>query len=150
MRGRRHEQGHAVTMTEKINGSCLCARVAFVITGPIEAFHWCHCSRCRKETGSAHASNLFIRPETFGWLRGESLVKRFDLPEAERFATAFCTHCGSSLPYLNRTGTHIIVPAGVLDAEPGIDPQDNIFWGSRAAWYEAGVAARKFDEGPER
>jgi hypothetical protein len=136
-------------MLDRITGSCLCARVAFEITGPIEAFHWCHCSRCRKDTGSAHASNLFIRPESLGWLRGESLVKRFDLPEAERFATAFCTQCGSPAPYLNRTGTYVIVPAGILDDEPRFDPQDNIYWKSRASWYDAGLTAPKFDEGPD-
>lgn len=136
-------------MSEPIRGGCLCGGVAYEVTGPIEAFHWCHCSRCRKETGSAHASNLFTRPDGLTWLRGEELVKRFDLPEAERFSRAFCAHCGSPAPYLNRTGTHVIIPAGTLDVDPGVPPRDNIFWGSRAEWYEAGVAAKRYEEGPD-
>lgn len=46
-------------MEQRVKGSCLCGRVTFVVSGPFEAFHWCHCSRCRKDTGSAHASNIF-------------------------------------------------------------------------------------------
>lgn len=136
-------------MSKQITGRCLCREVAFRITGPIEAFHWCHCSRCRRETGSAHAANLFTTADGVEWLRGEELVKRFDLPEAKRFSRAFCAQCGSPMPYLSRTGTHMIISAGVLDEDPGVPPQDNIYWGSRATWYDAGLAARHFDEGPD-
>lgn len=136
-------------MSEQITGGCLCGEVAFTVTGPFDAFHWCHCSRCRKDTGSAHAANLFTRPDALTWVRGEDLVKRFDLPSAKRFSRAFCTQCGSPAPYLNRTATHLIVPAGTLDGDPGVVPQDNIYWGFRAPWYEAGIAAVRCEEGPE-
>lgn len=137
-------------MAERITGGCLCGMVAFEVSGPFTAFHWCHCTRCRKDTGSAHAANLFTRPASIRWLGGENTVRRFDLPEAERFAKAFCEHCGSPVPYVNRSGTHLIVPAGSLDSDPGIVPQDNIHWGSRASWYEAGVEAPRYhDEPPE-
>lgn len=135
-------------MTERITGGCLCGTVAFELSGPFSAFHWCHCSRCRKDTGSAHAANLFTRPESVRWLGGENAVRRFDLPEADRFAKAFCERCGSPVPYINRSGTHLIVPAGCLDVDPGIVPQDNIHWGSRASWYEAGVSAPRYDNEP--
>lgn len=135
-------------MSESISGSCLCGRVSFTVTGPFDAFHWCHCSRCRKDTGSAHASNVFTRPGHIEWLGGEDLVRRFDLPEAKRYAKAFCTHCGSPVPYLNRSGTALIIPAGTLDRDPGIPPGDNIHWSSRAPWYEAGLAAARYDEDP--
>lgn len=135
-------------MNEQFPGSCLCGKVSFEVSGPFAAFHWCHCSRCRKDTGSAHASNLFAKPESIRWLNGEDMVRRFDLPEAERFAKAFCARCGSPVPYVNRSGTHLIVPAGTLDVEPGIDPQDNIHWGSRASWYEPGIKAPRYEDEP--
>lgn len=135
-------------MGEQVSGGCLCGTVTFEVTGPFEAFHWCHCSRCRKDTGSAHASNVFARPGSIRWLSGADAVKRFDLPEAQRFAKAFCVHCGSPVPYVNRSGTHLIVPAGALDTDPGLAPQDNIHWQSRAAWYDAGVAAPRYESEP--
>lgn len=136
-------------MDQQLKGSCLCGRVKFVVSGPFQEFHWCHCSRCRKDTGSAHASNIFARPDSVEWLSGRDRVKRFDLPEAERFAKAFCTECGSPVPYVNRSGTYLIVPAGSVDEAPDIVPDDHIHWRSRAPWYDAGINAVKYDNEPD-
>ena len=123
-------------MEEKLaSGSCLCGAVRYEITGHLGIFQYCHCSRCRKFTGSAHAANLLVSPEQFRWVEGEARVGRFEHPEARHFATCFCTVCGSSLPWLGKTGKAVIVPAGTLDDDPGIRPFQNIFWGSRAVWY---------------
>ncbi len=136
-------------MGKGIRGSCLCGQVSWTVTGPFDAFHLCHCSRCRKATGSAHAANIFTRPENITWLSGQALIKRFDLPEAERFAKCFCTHCGSTVPYLGRTGQYLVIPAGALDEDPGIAPLDNIFWADRAGWYDDGLKSEKFDAYPK-
>jgi len=63
-------------------GSCLCGAVRFEIAPPSVAFRYCHCSRCQKVTGAAHAANLFVPMGQFKWLAGESLAKRFNLPGA--------------------------------------------------------------------
>ena len=136
-------------MNKEIAGSCLCGEVQFIIWGPFNAFHLCHCSRCRKDTGSAHAANIFTQPGNIRWLSGEEFVKRYDLPTAERFAKCFCTNCGSPVPYLSRDNRFLIIPAGSLDADPEIQPQDHIFWKDRADWYEAGLTATRFDEYPK-
>jgi hypothetical protein len=52
-------------------GSCLCGSVHYEFTGNMGIFQYCHCSRCRKVTGSAHAANLFVAPEQFHWVQGE-------------------------------------------------------------------------------
>ena len=38
-------------------GKCLCGVVQFRISGEFESFFLCHCSRCRKDSGSAHSAN---------------------------------------------------------------------------------------------
>jgi len=118
-----------------VSGSCLCGAVKYEISGPIKIFQYCHCSRCRKFTGSAHASNLFVSPDEFKWLKGEDSVGRFEHPDAKHFATCFCKNCGSSLPWKNQSETIVVVPAGTLDDDPGLKPTQNIFWDSRAVWY---------------
>ena len=106
-----------------VTGSCLCHNVRYEITGHLGIFQYCNCSRCRKFTGSAFASNLLVKPEQFRWLQGAELVGHYTLPEAKHFATAFCRQCGSSLPWLAQTGRAVIVPAGTLDDDPQIRPQ---------------------------
>lgn len=136
-------------MPETLRGSCLCGEVQFETWGPFQGFNLCHCSRCRKSTGSAHASNLFTAPENIRWLQGGEQVRRYDLPTAERFARCFCGNCGSPLPYLRRDGVALIIPAGCLDETPPLVPGATIFWPDRADWYEAGLQAPHFDTYPE-
>ena len=133
-----------------MQGSCLCGQVAYQIEPPFKIFQYCHCSRCRKFTGSAHAANLFVPPEQFRWLRGEALVGRFEQPDAKYFATAFCKNCGSSLPWAVQGGRNIVVPAGTLDEDPGIRPQQNIFWESRGCWFDETADLPKFSEFPPK
>jgi hypothetical protein len=133
-----------------VTGSCLCRKVSYEITGNLGVFQYCHCSRCRKFTGSAHAANLFVAPGDFHWLAGEEYVGRYDPQETRYFATAFCNNCGSSLPWLSKSGKVVIVPAGTLDEDPGIRPDKNIFCASRPAWYTSAAELPEHDEGPPR
>jgi len=134
----------------KVSGSCFCKKVNYEITGNMGVFQYCHCSRCQKVSGSAHASNVFVTPGDFNWLSGEDSVGRYDPPETKYFATSFCKNCGSSLPWLSKSGQVVIVPAGSLDDDPGIRPSKNIFCGSRSAWYTAASSLPEHEEGPPR
>jgi len=133
-------------MSKTTRGSCLCQAVTYQFQGPEYIFQYCHCSRCRKFTGSAFASNILVDPKQFEWLSGEDLVGQFDHPDAKHFATCFCKQCGSSLPWLSQSGTAIIIPAGTLDEDPGIKPTQNIFWKDRAPWCASVDALPQYDE----
>lgn len=131
---------------EALPGSCLCGSVRFEVKPPFSVFRYCHCSRCRKATGSAHAANLFLPRGQLTWLSGEALIRRFDLPGAKRFAVCFCTECGTRVPH-KVTGTeNYLVPAGILDAGPDARPTNSNFWGSRAPWYVETTALPKHEE----
>ncbi|MFL0805241.1 MAG: GFA family protein [Agarilytica sp.] len=119
-----------------VQGTCLCGDVHYEIAGNLGVFQYCHCSRCRKFTGSAHGANLLVAPTDFTWTAGESKVGRFEHGDAKHFATSFCQRCGSSLPWLTQSGKAVVVPAGSLDDHPGIEPMHNIYYASRASWYQ--------------
>ena len=131
-------------------GRCLCHQVSYAIWGHLGLFQYCHCSRCRKFTGSAFAANLLVAPDDFRWLSGEEFVGRYELGDAEHFATSFCTRCGSSLPWLAKSGKVVVVPAGTLDDDPGIQPLQNVFWDSRAGWYAEPDALPKYAQLPPK
>jgi hypothetical protein len=129
-----------------VRGSCLCGGVAYTIQGSIAEIRNCHCSRCRKARGAAHASNIFVAPGSFGWVRGEELLESFKVPEARRFVQVFCRVCGSSLP---RTGLeYVVIPAGTLDDDPGARARVHIFCGSKAPWYEITDGLPQHEEYP--
>lgn len=134
----------------QVTGSCLCKKVTYAIRGNLGIFQYCHCSRCRKFTGSAFASNLLVSPDDFIWLKGEEFVGRHELEGAKHFATSFCKNCGSSLPWLAKSGKAVVVPAGTLDGDPEIRPFQNIFCGSRAIWYKEPSSLPEYDELPPK
>jgi len=137
-------------MTEiKVKGSCLCGSVKYEIKGEGVAFYHCHCTRCRKATGTGHASNLLVSPDTsIHWLQGEELLKRYKVPEAERYFTNFCSNCGSPMPRVVHELDAVVLPAGSLDNEPEIMPQARIFWDSRVDWSCSNDGIPVFSEYP--
>ncbi|MGJ8528088.1 GFA family protein [Maritalea sp.] len=135
-------------MNDKIAGSCLCGSVTFDVENQFRNFYFCHCSQCRKITGSAHASNLFAAPDAVTWHTGQGDVETFRHP-TRSIAKAFCKKCGSGLPYVNLKKTFTIVPAGSLDETPDKDQGKRIFWHDRAPWHDWIKDAPAFDEFPK-
>lgn len=115
------------------SGSCLCGAVRFEVVGTFERFYLCHCEHCRKDTGSAHAANLFASRAVLRWLVGEEHVRRFQLP-GTRHVKSFCDTCGSALPSASSATSPLVVPAGSLDGPTDRVPDAHLFVASRAAW----------------
>jgi hypothetical protein len=132
-----------------MNGGCLCGAVRYQVSGEAQRFYHCHCRRCRKATGTGHASNLLVTPlESIQWIEGESLLRRYKVPEAERFFNCFCSRCGSPMPRVVPELDGVLIPAGSLDDEPPLHPQARIFWDSRAEWSCSGDDMPVFSEYP--
>lgn len=120
--------------SDTFSGGCLCGAVRYEISGDTRTFLHCHCERCRRSTGTGHASNLIIKPDSVHWLSGEDKLASYKVPQAERFRTVFCTTCGSPLPRVAPDMSIAVIPAGSLDREPQAKPVGRIFWESRASW----------------
>ena len=118
------------------SGSCLCGEVRYTVEGSFTRFYLCHCQHCRKDTGSAHAANLFSPGGRLTWLSGAEKVRQFNLP-GTRHSRSFCTTCGSALPSVQMDGALIVVPAGSLDDDLSLRPDAHLFVASRANWDEA-------------
>ena len=132
----------------KYNGSCLCGEVIFEIEGEFENFFLCHCERCRKDTGSAHAANLFSSTARLKWLSGEDKVKIYNY-RSEGHIKSFCFNCGSALPNIQFDGKLLVVPAGSIDSDIHMKPQGHIFWAHKANWDHELENVPKFDELPK-
>lgn len=131
-------------MKKQYNGSCLCGKVTFQIIGEFENFFFCHCSRCRMTSGSAHGANLFSKTAKLTFQKGSEYIKDFQV-ESTRFVTTFCTECGSKLPK-NHNGKIIQVPAGAISSDIDITPNAHIFYGSRANWDNDLHCIQKFED----
>ncbi|RXQ95983.1 GFA family protein [Ancylomarina salipaludis] len=133
----------------KHTGSCLCGKISFEIDGDFESFFLCHCEYCRKDTGSAHAANLFSSTARLKWLSGENQVKTFQYKSTRHFKS-FCPNCGSALPNIQIDGKHLVVPAGCLETDVPIQAQAHVFLKSKANWDTNLENLPKFDQFPKK
>src|SRR5215472_11957081 len=87
-----------------IGGSCLCGEVAFEFDGPVLEFELDHCSRCRKATGSAFASELQVTLESFRCTTATSgLRSRFRV----RFGSALHAEHRAAPPRVTRRAASV-------------------------------------------
>jgi hypothetical protein len=115
--------------------------------GSFESFFLCHCKFCQKDTGSAHAANLFSTTAQLNWILGKDKIKTFNVP-ATRHSKSFCGECGSAVPSLQMNGKLLVVPAGSLDSELTMIPDAHLFCSSKASWDEGLEKITKFDKFP--
>lgn len=117
----------------RLSGGCLCGGVRYEVEPPFRRANYCHCSRCRRHSGSNALAQARVPRECFRLLEGEELVRVYRPPGGA--AKAFCSICGSSL--FGGTwpeGPEVSIRLGTLDGDPGIKPQYRSFVGSKAVW----------------
>jgi hypothetical protein len=136
---------------QAVTGRCLCGGVRFEITAPFRRANYCHCSRCRKHSGSNASAQGRVARDGFRLLAGEELLVVFR-PADGGMAKVFCRVCGSAL-FGGRwpDGPEVSVRLGVLDDDPGIAPQYRSHVASAATWDSlCDDGLPRYDEGPPR
>jgi hypothetical protein len=115
-----------------IRGGCLCGAIQYSVEDSFAYALNCHCSQCRRATGSAfkpfggiERSKLSLAPEA-----GSLLI--FGSDDAH---DARCAKCGSLLYSLVRAGKFVHIPLGTLHDAPSASPSAHIFVGSKAPWH---------------
>lgn len=115
-----------------LSGACLCGRVAYRVADAFSYALNCHCSRCRRATGSAFKAFAGIEREQLSLTRGEDSLLVFGQP---RNHDARCGACGSLLYSVVREGAFVHLTLGTLTDAPTIRPSAHIFVGSKAPWF---------------
>lgn len=63
-------------------GSCLCNEVKFSINNEIKTVYHCHCSLCRKQTGTGANAATLVSQDKFEWLSGFELIHTYKKKQA--------------------------------------------------------------------
>jgi hypothetical protein len=130
-----------------ITGGCLCSAVRYEVTGPFLRAGHCHCSRCRKHSGTAVLTQGRVRREDFRLVQGEDALRVYR-PAPGAAVKTFCRLCGSSL--FGGTwpeGPEVSIRLGSVDGDPGLRPQHHTFVDSRAPWDEITDDLPQYPEG---
>jgi len=118
-------------------GSCNCGAVEFEINTPIRDIYFCHCSICRRSTGTSGIPVVVVRNEDFQWTKGEDCISTWKKPNKD-WQTWFCRVCGSPLPGKNDS-ERMFVPAGLITlGGDELKIAHHIWVDSKANWDEIG------------
>ena len=116
-----------------LTGRCLCGAVEYQVADAFEYAMNCHCSNCRRTTGSAFKPLAGIVKKELTLTRGADATLRYG---DEAGFDLHCRACGSLLYSLVRKGRYVHVAMGTLVDAPTIRPSSHIFVGSKAPWFE--------------
>ena len=129
-----------------MQGNCFCGEVAFEILGEFPAIYQCHCSLCRKVSGSSANAATVVDFDQLNWLQGADLISEYSSKTG--FKSHFCSRCGSPLPNLTRDDTAWWIPVGLLEQDDQIDLAVHLYTGSKAHWETLPQAGQHYDEAP--
>lgn len=113
-------------------GMCLCGAVHYAVKDEFLYALNCHCSNCRRATGSAFKPFAGIERAKISITEGEENLLIFGEENAH---DARCQKCGSFLYSVVREGAFVHVTMGTLVDTPKIRPTAHIFVGSKAPWF---------------
>jgi hypothetical protein len=125
-------------------GQCLCGEVKVSINGAINDIIHCHCSLCRKNSGTAFATNGFINTSDFQITLGEEKLSAFSFkPGRTRY---FCRQCGSPVYSANKDDpSRLRIRLGLLDSIISEKPISHNFVSSKANWEDLDAALPRYD-----
>lgn len=121
-------------------GSCLCGAVKFEVDGPLRPVIACHCTQCRKQTGSfMHATSArdadlrLTSDRGLKWYRASHAAQR-----------GFCGECGSVLFWKSDGSAETSFTAGSIDGATGLEIEGHIYCDDAGDYYEiSGPGYRK-------
>jgi hypothetical protein len=124
-------------------GQCMCGAVHYAVADEFDYAVNCHCSVCRRATGSAFKPFAGIEHKKLKITKGADKLMLFG---DEKNNDTRCKVCGSFLYSVVREGDFVHVAMGTLVDEPTIRPTAHIFVGSKAKWFEITDELPQYEE----
>ncbi len=132
-----------------ITGSCLCGHIKYEYTGEPGPSSYCHCSDCKKVTGSAFIVSVRFETDFFSIITGNSTKSHTKIADSGNSITRdFCPNCGS--PIFTKSPNnpeHIWVRAGTLNDSSFIKPAHQSWTDSKVDWADIPKDINSFRKG---
>ena len=127
-------------------GKCLCDAVKFSLKGTNFDLYQCHCSECRKITGSNANSSVIVPEEIFSWIEGEGKITSYT--HGSGYRSDFCSSCDSPTPNKIKNKPLFWVPAGALSQNALLRIKAHICLSSKATWETSELLGTQYNEVP--
>jgi len=115
-----------------MHGNCLCGKIQFEVLRDNLKLYQCHCSLCRKQSGTFSNAATIIPKEYLRFLSGQDKITSWIKDTG--FQSDFCSCCGSPVPNILRGSDYYWVPAGLLEDGGDLEIVSHIFLESKTDW----------------
>ncbi|MFS1525855.1 GFA family protein [Microbulbifer sp. 2304DJ12-6] len=131
-----------------VQGECNCGAVSFTVDAGISDVFVCHCSICRRSTGSGGIAVAVVANKTFAWIKGQDQISYWSKPGHE-WHTYFCQVCGTAVPGENDAES-MYLPVGTLTSGcENLRVAHHLYVHSKASWEEIGDSGKQHIENYE-
>lgn len=117
------------------NGSCLCEKIKFLVEGSFGEVRYCHCTKCRKTSGSAFSANAKVSVDSWRLVEGASLISEYE--QSPGVFRAFCSACGAPLyARLEDDKEYIRVRLGSFEGAIEAIITAHVWVSSKSEWFK--------------
>ena len=119
-----------------LEGRCTCGAVRYRLTAPPLFVHCCHCSWCRRESGSAFAVNALIESDRLVLAAGAPETVTTPSASGRGQKVVRCRDCRVALwsHYAGSGDPIAFVRVGTLGEPHGVAPDVHIFTSTKLPW----------------
>ena len=124
-------------------GGCLCGAVRYVLKGKPRSIALCHCTHCRRQSGSLFSFNLVVREAEYEQ-SGETKIYVDSGDSGNPVYRHFCGRCGS--PLFARTSLmpgKLVLKGGTFDSMDGLHPKTEVYTDHAVKWLAPVAGAQR-------
>jgi len=129
-----------------MRGACLCGEVEFSVSGLLPDIYQCHCSLCRRVTGSTANAAMIVPDKNFKWERGQEKITSY--VKESGYRSDFCSKCGSPVPNPLQGRNEYWIPVGLFEDHVGLEVGAHLYVGSKASWESISSDGVQYQETP--
>jgi hypothetical protein len=130
-----------------IEGGCNCGAVRYSIEGAPLAVVACHCTRCRRQSGSVYSVNLVVMASAVTVAGPLATYEDTQTSSGVPVSRQFCGTCGSPIRSIIGANPDIVaIKAGTADEPDALAPEMHIWTQSKIAWVEIPAGMPQFPQ----
>ncbi len=134
----------------EVHGGCNCGAVRYRLTGDPLAVAVCHCSNCRRQSGSAFSVNVIVRGDAMHMTGDVATWEDPDTESGRPVLRQFCATCGSPIRSLSAASPKVaIVKAGTADDPGRFTPSIHVWTSSALPWVNIPADLPQFPRNPQ-
>ncbi len=124
-----------------LTGGCQCGNIRYQINAEPIGLYACHCSECRKQSGSVHGLSLIVLTAAFEITAGTAKSWSRPTDRGTEMKCWFCGDCGNRIYHQSATWPdELSLKGGTLDQPVDVSAALHI-------WTASGLPSAKIPEG---